>query len=203
MGKGGKTYEAKGVDRQSADGVGQEADAKDVKVEDGDAQVPDKVARCEGLDQAAAASVAPDALLLVHGTALLVGEHDPQGQAVDQQGLEERNDVGVPVGLLGAVVGRVELREQASREHGRDDNLDEGVEEGRTDDLVDVQGEGRHAEQIGQGLDGPAQRRDGRERERIAHVGGVAGAVWLCVAQSEPGRKGEKGGRGVGALCSF
>jgi hypothetical protein len=159
--------------------VGEEAKAKDVEVEQGDAQVPDEVARREGLDQAAGTRVPPDALLVVHGLALLVGEHDPQGQGVDQQGLDERDDVGVPVGLLGAVVGRVELGEEAGREHGRDDDLDEGVEQGGADDLVDVQRQGGHGEPLGQGLDGLAQRRDGRNRERVAHGVGVLASVCM------------------------
>lgn len=71
------TYESKGVDYKSADSVSEQAEPEDIKVQQSDAQVPDEVAAGQSLDHARGTGVSPDALLKVHGRALLVGVHNP------------------------------------------------------------------------------------------------------------------------------
>jgi hypothetical protein len=133
--------------------MSQQPKTKDIQVQQGDAEIPDEITHRKSLNQAASAGITPNALLIVHGLALLVESHNPQRQGVDENALDERDDVGVPVGLLRAVVARVELREQPVREHRRHDNLGEGVEEGGGKHLVDVQGESWHGQPLGERLD--------------------------------------------------
>jgi hypothetical protein len=149
--------------------VCEQAQPKGIQVQQGDAHVPEEVARGKRLHNPTAARVAPDALFVVHAAALLVRKHNPEGDAIDDQALDERDDVGVPVGFLCAVMARIVLGKQLVGEHGRDDGLDEGVEEGGADDFVDVQGQSRHREALSVRLDSLAQCRDRREGERIAH----------------------------------
>lgn len=137
------THISKRVDGQGADGVSQQANAKDIQVADGDTEVPYEVAGGQRLHQAASTGVAPDAALPVHGLALLVGEHDPQSDDVDQDTLEERDNVGVPAGSF-APVRRVVGAGILAGDPRRDHQVDEGVEEGGGDDFVDVLGQHGH-----------------------------------------------------------
>lgn len=57
--------------------MGEQAEPEDIEVQQRDAQVPDKVAAGQSLDHARGTRVSPDALLKVHGRALLVGVHNP------------------------------------------------------------------------------------------------------------------------------
>lgn len=118
--------------------MGEETKAKDVDVEEGCDQVPEKVSRCHGLDEADGTVIAPYPFLPVHGLALLVRPHYVEGETVDQCALYERHDMGIPVGFLAARVPRVVLRREPVGENGRHDEVDEGVEEGGAEDLVDV-----------------------------------------------------------------
>lgn len=186
------TNKAKGVDGQGADGVGEQAEPEDIKVQQGDAQVPDEIAAGKRLDHARRAGIPPNPLLKVHVLALFVDKHGPQGEAIDQHALDERDDVGVPVGLLGAAVLRVVLGEEEVGDKGRDGNMDEGVEGGGAEDLVDVQRQGGKREQLGQGLDGLAQRLDRREGERIAHLVVIHGSV-LFVVVLQGGKRDSEG----------
>ena len=171
--------------------MGEQAEPEDIKVQQGDAQVPDKIAAGQSLDHARRTGIPPNPLLKVHALALLVDKHGPQGEAIDQHALDERHDVGVPVGLLGAAVVWVVLGEEEVGEERRDGDMDEGVEGGGAEDLVDVQRQGGKREQLGQGLDGLAQRRNRREGERIAHLVVIRGSVvlLLCKAVKEVRRK--------------
>lgn len=126
--------------------MGQQTETKDVKVNQGGDQVPDKVAAGHGLDHARGARVAPYPLLKVGLGALLIDKNDPEGEGVDQGALDERDDVGVPVGLLAPRVLGVVLGEEEVRDDRRDDHLDEGVEERGADHLVHVEGQRREGE---------------------------------------------------------
>lgn len=103
----GKTHESKRVNGQSADGVGKQTQPKDIQVENGHQQIPDKVTAGHSLDHARGAGIPPDALLEVGIPALIIDEDDPQREAIDQGALDQRDDVGVPVDLLGPGLGVV------------------------------------------------------------------------------------------------
>lgn len=182
---GGGAYEAKGVHRQGARGVGQEAEAKDVEEAQGRDKVPQEVAGGHGLDEARGAVVGPDALLPVHLAALVIVPHDVEGQEVDKGALDDGHDVRVPVDLFRPRVPRVVAREPPCRHDGRHDEVDEGVEERGREHLVDVQRQRVHAEAVGPWLDGRAERRDGRKRERIPHGFRLSVCVRVAVGRSD------------------
>ena len=164
-----QTYKAKGEDYECADAVGKHAVAKEVDIANGNGQVPEEVARRQALDHAAAARVAPDALLPVHVLALLVDEHDPEGEDVDDAALEQRDHVDVPAeapltGELGIADG-----ENGAREDRAEVEVDEGVEGEGEQHFVDVQRQGGEVVAVGEGLDGAGEPRDGRDGEGIEH----------------------------------
>lgn len=149
----------------------QHAGPEDVDVARADAQVPDEVAAGEGLDHAAGARVAEDALPVLHLAALLVDVGHPQRQRVDQRRLEDADDVDVPVDAGAPVEGRVRAREQAPRDEGRGVRLDRLVPESRDEHLMDVQRQRVKVQPLGEGDDGLRQQRDWRDRERVEHGG--------------------------------
>lgn len=72
-----QTYEAKGIDEQSADSMCQHAKAEYVQMGGSNDEIVEEIAGGEGLDHGGAASVAPDAFLPVHISTLVINEHDP------------------------------------------------------------------------------------------------------------------------------
>jgi len=156
--------------------MSEQAQAKDVDVQGRHEQVPDEVSRRHTLDEAAGPSVPPDALLPVHGLALLVDGHDPERHGVDEDALHQGHDVRVPVRLLRAVMGRVVPGEEPGRQHRRHDRLDEGVEQGEPHHFMDMERQCCEAVLVCPRLYRLAERRDRRDREWISH--GV-GEAWL------------------------
>lgn len=157
------------VDENGADGVGQHTETKNIHVGGGNAKVPEEIAASEGLDHGGAPRVAPEALLLVHLLALLIGVHDPQGQGADGGALHEGHDVDVPVQLLGLGQGGILAGEDARREPGRHDAPHELVEARYYDDLMDVQRQGGQVEIVGPRLHGVAEGGNGRYRKGVLH----------------------------------
>lgn len=72
-----RTYISERVDKQGADGMGEDAEAEYIDEKEGRDEVPDEVSRCKGLNHAASTGISPYALLPVHRLALLIGEHAP------------------------------------------------------------------------------------------------------------------------------
>jgi len=133
--------------------VSEKTETKDIQVKEGDSQVPDEVPAGEGLDHAAQARVAPDSLFEIHVLALLVDEHGPEGEAIDEEGLGEGDDMGVPVCFLCAVVLGVVLGKEEIGQQRGDDGVDNGVEGGGADNFVNVKRQGWKGETLGEGLD--------------------------------------------------
>lgn len=73
--------------------MNEDADTEHIDETDGNNEVPDEIPRYEGLDHAAGTGIAPYARLPVEGLALLIGEHTPKGEDVDEGALEQRNDM--------------------------------------------------------------------------------------------------------------
>lgn len=132
-------YETEGEDGAGRDGVHQHTDTEDVNVVCTGEQVPDEVTSCQTLQEAQSAIVAPDLAGPVHAVALSVVIHDPQSSRVDQQALDHRYNVYIPVDACAPVERVVCLREQVTRQGGRDDDVDGLVEDKGDDDLVNVQ----------------------------------------------------------------
>ena len=76
----------------------------------------------------------------------------------------------VPVQLLRLCKNAILAGEEAAGQHGGDDAADELVEGGRYEDLVDVHGQRRQAQVVGQRLDGVTEGGDRRYRERVLHL---------------------------------
>lgn len=72
-----RTYVSERVDKQGADGMSEDPEAKDVDEKECRDEVPDKVSRCKGLDHAASTGISPYARLPVHSLALLISVHAP------------------------------------------------------------------------------------------------------------------------------
>lgn len=151
--------------------MSQKADAEDLDVAQADIQIPHKVAAGKCHYQAAGAGISPHTTLPVHLRALIVGDADPEGQGVNKSRLEERDNVDIPVDAGALVELRVDGREQACRQPGRDDGVCHMVEQHGKQQLVDVQRQSLEGHVVGEGLDGLLQGRGGLEREGIEHAG--------------------------------
>lgn len=149
-----ETYESEGVHDERGDGVGQSTEAKDVKVHTGHDEIPEKVTRRQGLDHRRALRVGPHSLLPAHAPPLLVVQHDPDGEAVDEQALHHGHDVGVPIDAPPAGEAVVRLGGEVvgyERGYGPEDD---GVEQRGAEDLVDVPWQGGQVEGVGPRLGG-------------------------------------------------
>lgn len=123
----------------------------------GDHEIPQEVASRQALDHASSAGVAPDSLFPGHVLAVLIREHDPEGQDADHDTLEERDHMDVPVDLairrqLGVLDGEDDRGDPWS-----DDNVDKSVAQEGDQDLMDVQRQGGQGQIVGKGLNGFAQ----------------------------------------------
>lgn len=134
------TYESEQIDSKSTNGMSQRAEPKNIKVPRRHDEVPEEVPCRECLHHAAGARVPPDSLLPPHGAALLIGEHDPERERVDERALDERDDVGVPVEAAAAREVVVDVRHEEAGDEGRERVVDYAVEEGGEEDLVDMEG---------------------------------------------------------------
>jgi len=168
-GVGSRTYEAERIDEQRSDGMGQGAEAEDIEVQAGDEEIPYEVAGGQSLNHARSARVSPHALLPVHGAALVVDEHDPDGETVDEDALEHGDDVGVPVETPLARQLGIVARSKGAGDDGRERPEDDRVEESGGEDLVDVQRERGEAEALAPWLGPVDEPRNWRDEEGVLH----------------------------------
>ena len=93
------TYESKREDEESTERMGKHSKTKESDILECNDQVPEEVTSCHSLYHACCTSISPDALLPVHPLSVLIKEHHPQGEGVDQQTLAEGHHMDVPVNL--------------------------------------------------------------------------------------------------------
>lgn len=105
----------------------QHADTEHAEVHRADDEIIYEIPHGHGSHQSAATRVPVDALAGIHGLALLVGKHDPQGQGVDGDALNERDNMNVPVELGALVQLRVVTGEEDRGEAWRQHRVDELV----------------------------------------------------------------------------
>lgn len=123
----------------------------------------------------------------VHTLALLVGEHNPQGDDVDEDTLEEGDNVRVPAGSF-ARVGWVVCEGPFSGGPGRNNEVDERVEKGGGDDFVDVQRQHSHLVLVCVWLNPLAESGYRGYEEGVLH-----GCGCLCAGEYQSQRPKESG----------
>lgn len=148
--------------------MGEDAEAKYIDEKEGRDEVPDEVSRCKGLNHAASTGISPYALLPVHRLALLIGEHAPQRQDVDESALEQRDDMCIPARPL-SPVGGVLLGSVLHRKPWRYDEVDEEVHQGSEDNLVYMLRQHGEIESFSEGPHPFAEGRNGRYKEGVLH----------------------------------
>ena len=79
--------------------MGEHAESEHVDMLQCDHQVPEEVSGCHALNHSSRSSVAPNPFLPAHILALLIYEHNPQGEEVNRCALHQRYDVHIPVDL--------------------------------------------------------------------------------------------------------
>lgn len=162
-------YESETIGRQGSNSVGQCADSKNAEIHRSDDEIPDEVTKGKCLYQSSSTRVSPHAAIYVHLHALLVSEHDPQSQDVDEDALEEGDDMSVPVDLLLPRQLRIMLGSQRRRDDGRADVEQEEVEARGKDDLMDVSRQCQKVQSLRHGADELRQPWAGWQREGILH----------------------------------
>lgn len=75
------------------------ADAKHAHVHNTDNQIIYKVSHGQGLNETTGTCISEDSLTGCHGAALLVGIHDPQGGGINDNALNKRDNMDIPVQL--------------------------------------------------------------------------------------------------------
>lgn len=119
---------------------------------DRDAEIPHEIPRRERLQQATRARIPPYPSRPVHVPALVVEDDHVQRERADDDALEQRHDVHVPVDCCAFVEVGVGCRTEERGEAGGDPDVDDGVEGYCEEDLVDVEGESWEGEVRGQRL---------------------------------------------------
>ena len=104
-------------------------------------QVPQEITSRKTLNHPSRASVPPNPLLPSHPLPLLISEHDPQRSYGDEDGLEQRDDMDIPVEFGSRVELGVGSGEETSRDVWREVRVDQRVGERREEELVDMIGE--------------------------------------------------------------
>lgn len=104
-----EAYESQAEDRQCGNGVSQGANAEDIQVHGSNAEVPNEITNSHGLKQSWRSRISPNATFSIHGTAFLIYPLDPQSESIDEDALDHRNDMSIPVesfiaGKLGVVL---------------------------------------------------------------------------------------------------
>lgn len=77
--------------------------AKYLHIDSADDQIVHKVSRRKSQDEPASTGISIHTLRRGHRFPLLVCEHHPEGEGVDQGALDQRNDMDVPVELGTAI----------------------------------------------------------------------------------------------------
>lgn len=162
------TYETHHGHGQGTRGVEKRTPTVHVHILGAGQQIPCKVAGGKTLHHASGAGVAPNSFFPVHVPSLLVGVDDPQGQSIDETGLDHGHKVDVPVDLLLPRKLRVGFRSNAGGDIGRDDAIDEFVEAEGGEDLVGMVREGLESEALCKGCDGFCEEIR-RGEERVTH----------------------------------
>lgn len=179
---------------------------EDVHVPRGDDEIPQEVASSKALDHTACASVSPYALLPGHVLPVIVNEHDPECNGVDEAALDKRHDMRVPADLPSVRELGIDVREEDGGEDGRNRIVDDSVQKAAGQDFMYVEGQRREAEEVGDGLDGVLDPWDRLYGERVLHLERVdrdAVAVGCAFPRAEEDRgKGERRGRRAGRLGS-
>lgn len=99
-------------------------------------QVVDEVSDAKGLDQATGTSISENALCGGHGPALLIDVHNPQRGGIDDDALNERDDMDIPVQLGAAAQLGIGLRKEDRRQPRRDERVDDLVKDKGENDFM-------------------------------------------------------------------
>lgn len=150
---GYSTHKAETEYPESGNGMEQQANTEHIDMNDANNQVIDEVSNSKCLDQTASTCVAEDTLTSRHLAALGISEHDPQRSDVDQNTLDQRNDMNIPVELGPGIQLGVVLREEDRRQPWRQERVDELVKGEGDNNFMDVVREGWAAQREGIGLD--------------------------------------------------
>lgn len=149
-----------------------EPQTEDLEVHGADHQVPEEISDTKGLSKANGSGVPIYSLDCVHTFSLFVEDDNPERQGVDNERLDQRYDMDIPVDTSASVELRIMVRKQACGYGGRGNRLDKLVQGDGKEDFMNMVWKRGKVQKRGERL---CDRGEGswRRGNGVEHFGGL------------------------------
>lgn len=116
----------------------EQPDAKHAHMHNANNQVIDKIPNGQSLNETTGTCVPENSLAGGHGAALFIKEHDPQGGHTDDNALNKRDNMNIPVQLCPRCELVIRTSKEDWRKQRRENSVDEQVEDKCSYHLMDM-----------------------------------------------------------------